>query len=89
MRSLIVILGGLVLLVLFALMGRSRGGDSVALARAVTYFIPVWLLLSAINLWIGVKSAGYSLAEEAPIFALIFAVPAVAAILVWWNFSRT
>jgi hypothetical protein len=89
MRTLIVILGGLVLLVLFALMGRSLGGDSVALARAATYFIPVWLLLSAINLWIGVKSAGYSLAEEAPIFAIIFAVPAAVAILAWWKFSRT
>jgi hypothetical protein len=89
MRTLIVIFGGLVLLVLFALMGRALGGDSVALAHAAAYFVPVWLLLSAINLWIGVKSAGYSLAEEAPIFALIFAVPAAVAIWVWWKFSHT
>jgi len=89
MRTLMVILGGLVLLILFALMGRSLGGDSVGLARAATYFIPVWLLLSAINLWIGVKSAGYSLAEEAPIFAIIFAVPAAVAIFLWWKFSST
>jgi hypothetical protein len=88
MRTLIVILGGLVLLTIFALMGRSLGGDSTAVARAATYFIPLWLVLAAINLWIGVKSAGYSLAEEAPIFAVIFAIPAIVAVFAWWKFSR-
>jgi hypothetical protein len=88
MRTLMVVLGGLVLLALFALMGRSLGGDAIALAHGAVYFIPVWLLLSAINLWIGVKSAGYSVAAEAPIFAVIFAVPAGVAIFVWWAFSH-
>lgn len=89
MRTLIVILGGLVLLLLFALMGRSLGGDPSSLGRAALYFIPIWLLLATINLVVGVKSAGYTLAEEAPIFALIFAAPAAVAILVWWSFPRT
>jgi hypothetical protein len=31
-------------------------------------YIPMWLCVSALNLWIGVKQAGYSLAEEFPIF---------------------
>ena len=88
MRTLMVVLGGLVLLVLFALIGHSLGGDAVALAHGAVCFIPVWLLLSGINLWIGVKSAGYSIAEEAPIFAIIFAVPAAAAIWLWWKFSH-
>jgi hypothetical protein len=88
LRTLIVILGGLVLLTLFALIGRSVGGDSAALARAAAYFIPLWLVLAATNLWIGVKSAGYSLSEEAPIFALIFAIPTAAAVFLWWKFSR-
>jgi hypothetical protein len=89
MRTLMVVLGGLVLLALFALMGRELGGDSASLGRAAIYFIPVWLLLSAINLWIGVRSAGYSLAEEAPICAIIFAIPAAVAVFVWWKFART
>jgi hypothetical protein len=33
----------------------------------------------------GVKSAGYTLADEAPIFLLVFAIPAAVAVLVWWR----
>jgi hypothetical protein len=89
MRTLMVILGGLVLLSLFTLLGRSLGGNAIALARAAVYFIPLWFVLAAINLWIGVRSAGYSLAEEAPIFAIIFAIPAAVALFLWWKFSRS
>jgi hypothetical protein len=84
-----VILGGLVLLSLFALLGRSLSGNAVALGRAAVYFIPLWLVLAAVNLWIGVRSAGYSLAEEAPIFAIIFAIPTAVAICLWWKFARS
>jgi len=31
--------------------------------------------------------AGYSVAEELPIFLVIFALPAAAAAFVWWKFS--
>ncbi|HEY5101675.1 MAG TPA: hypothetical protein VII70_02735 [Steroidobacteraceae bacterium] len=88
MRTLMVILGGLVLLAVFVVIGRAAGGDSMALGRAAVYFIPAWLLLAAINLWVGVKSAGYSVAEEAPIFAIIFLVPAAVAVFLWWKFAR-
>lgn len=89
MRTLLVILGGRVLLGIFALLGRSLGADSVAFGRAALYFIPVWLVLAVINLWIGVQSAGYSLAEETPIFAIIFAIPTAVALFLWWKCSRT
>jgi hypothetical protein len=36
-------------------------------------------------MWIGVSKAGYSVAEELPILALLFAVPAAAAVLVRWQ----
>ena len=36
-------------------------------------------------MWIGVTRAGYSVAEEAPIFLLVFAVPAAMALLVLWR----
>jgi hypothetical protein len=39
-------------------------------------------------MWVGVAKAGYSVAEEAPIFVVVFAVPAVAAVLVAWALSR-
>jgi hypothetical protein len=47
----------------------------------------VWSGLKAVNMWIGVARAGYSVAEEFPIFLLIFAVPAAVAGLVSWKFS--
>jgi hypothetical protein len=48
-------------------------------------FIPLWLVGAGINMWIGVTRAGYSVAEEAPIFLLVFAVPAAVALLVLWR----
>ena len=38
-------------------------------------------------MYIGVSSAGYSVAEELPIFLVIFALPAAAAVFLWWKFS--
>jgi hypothetical protein len=86
-----VIAGGLVLLGLFLLAGRLLGaGAPVAgMATAARWFIPVWLIGAVINMWIGVARAGYSVAEEAPIFAVVFAVPAVVALLVAWGLSRS
>ena len=46
---------------------------------------PAWLLVAAVNMWVGVQHAGYSVREEAPILLIVFAVPAaVAAFVVWW-----
>jgi hypothetical protein len=36
-------------------------------------------------MWVGVARAGYSVAEELPIFLLIFGVPAALAILLKWR----
>jgi len=38
-------------------------------------------------MWVGVARAGYSIAEEFPIFLLVFAIPAVVALFIWWKFS--
>jgi hypothetical protein len=67
-------------------LGRSLG-DAAALARGAAYFIPLWFVLAAINLWIGVKGAGYTFTEEAPIFVIILTIPAAVAVYVWWKFS--
>ncbi len=56
-------------------------------SKAALYFLPVWLAAAAINLWLGVAKAGYSVGDEAPIFLLIFAIPSALALLVWWNFK--
>lgn len=89
MRSAIIIGAGLVLLAIFVLIGRFVGTPAAsAMAKAALYFLPVWFIAAAVNLWMGVAKAGYTVAEEAPIFALIFGVPAVVALFVWWYCSR-
>jgi hypothetical protein len=87
MRTAIIILAGFVFLGICLFAGRffGRGPETIALGAKI--FIPLWLLAAAINLWMGVAKAGYTVMEELPIFALIFALPAVAAAYVWWKFS--
>ncbi|HXM81189.1 MAG TPA: hypothetical protein VN929_04595 [Burkholderiales bacterium] len=88
MRTLIIICGGFVLLGLCLVAGRlfGRPGTETMLLGAQA-FIPIWLVLALLNMWMGVARAGYSVAEELPIFLLIFALPAAAAAFVWWKFS--
>jgi hypothetical protein len=87
MRTVIITLGGLVLLGLSGLVGWWFGGGTQSMVTATQIFIPVWLVAALINMWIGVSRAGYSVAEEFPIFLVIFAIPAVVAAFVWWKFS--
>jgi hypothetical protein len=81
MHTVKVLAVGFVLLGILVLIGRPLGHRS----RAALYFLPVWLTVAALNLWYGVAKAGYSIAEEFPIFLLIFAVPSAVALLIWWK----
>lgn len=89
MHMLMVVMGGLVLLGVFLLFGQLWGGTAPALGTAAKVFIPVWLIVSVVNLWIGVSKAGYTVAQELPILLIVFAVPAVAATIAIWQFSRS
>jgi hypothetical protein len=51
-------------------------------------FSTIGFVVAAVKMWIGVAQAGYSFAEELPIFLLIFLVPA-AAIVIKWKFFCT
>jgi hypothetical protein len=53
---------------------------------AVVAYVAVWFLVAGANMWLGVAKAGYSVGEELPIFLLIFAVPAVVAVVLKWKF---
>ena len=83
MHTIIVLAIGFGLLGLCALAGYLLGGVS-AIATAALIFLPLWLVGAGINMYMGVEQAGYSVAEEVPMFLLVFAVPAVAALIVWW-----
>ena len=85
MHMALVIGGGVVLLGLFVLFGWLWGASAAGMAVGAKAFVPVWLLVAAVNMWVGVSHAGYSVREEFPILLGVFAVPAVlAALTVWW-----
>ena len=88
MRTFLIIVGGLATLGGSLLVVRWLGpGGRTPFAEVGKFFIPIWFCLSALNLWIGVRRAGYSTDEELPIFLLIFTVPASFAALLWWRSS--
>jgi hypothetical protein len=89
-HTLKVIAGGLALLGMLLLVGRMLGGAGSAssMAAAARWFIPLWLLGAGVNMWVGVSTAGYSVREEAPVFLVVFAVPAAVALVVAWRLSR-
>jgi hypothetical protein len=79
-----VIVVGLVLLAGCLLVGRLLGGPP-ALPTAALIFLPLWLVGAGVNMAIGVRKAGYTVAEEAPVFLLVFGVPALVALLLRWR----
>ncbi len=88
MRTILIIVAGLVLLGVCVFGGRMIGGSGAGTtATAAKIFIVIWLVAAAINMWIGVTRVGYSIAEELPIFLVIVAIPAAVAAVVWWRFG--
>jgi hypothetical protein len=84
MRTAIIIAIGFIVLAVCVLGPRLAGRPEWS-ATAAKVFIALWLIAALVNLWIGVSRAGYSVAEELPIFLLIFALPSALAAYVWWK----
>lgn len=82
MHTLIVVSGGVALLAVCVIAGRLLGGRAAA-ATAALWFLPLWLAAAAVNMYVGVARAGYSVAAEAPIFLLVFGLPAAVALGAW------
>lgn len=78
MHTVMVILAGLVLLAVFVVLARIA---SIRFARLLPVYLVVWLICTAINMWIGVSQAGYSVMQELPFLLIVFTVPALVAIL--------
>ena len=83
MHTVIIIAIGLALLGLCVFGGHQYSG-APGTANGALIFLPLWLIGAGINLYVGVKQAGYTVAEETPLFFVVFAVPAVVALVVWW-----
>ena len=84
MRTGLFLLAGFLLLgacVVLAKLFSAQYPAASGIATAV--YVALWLAIAAFNMWVGVAKAGYSAAEELPIFLLIFGVPAATAFLKW------
>ncbi len=88
MHMILVIAGGVVLLGLFTLFNYLWGGAGANLATGAKLFIPVWLVITLINMWVGVTKTGYSVKDELPILLIVFAIPALIAAFTIWRMSR-
>jgi hypothetical protein len=77
MHTVVVLVVGFGVLGLCALIGRLLGGVSGTPLRHSPSF-PCGSSGQASNMYMGVKRAGYTLADEAPIFVLVYAIPAAA-----------
>lgn len=89
MHTLMVLVGGFVLLFFCQLIARTFGGAGLQpMAKAMLAFIPLWFVIAAINMWVGINHAGYTFMQEFSIFLLVFGVPVVAALLTWWRLTR-
>jgi hypothetical protein len=87
MRTVLFLVVGFLLLSVCLLLGRLFSANyPSATYTATTAFVSAWLLISAFNLWVGVTKAGYTVADELPIFVLIFAVPVAVAVFLKWRF---
>ena len=90
MFAIALLMIGCILLVLCVAAGRHLGKPA-SKRRGALWFLPMWLLATGFNLWLGVSGGGgggaTSVAEELPMFALVFGIPAAIAGLVAWKSS--
>jgi hypothetical protein len=82
MRTALFLLTGFLLLAAFLILGKLFSANyPAAMTTATIAYIALWLALAAFNMWTGVAKAGYATSEELPVFALIFLVPAIVALV--------
>lgn len=84
MHTLKILAAGFALLALCLLGGRATG----QLVNSAKLFLVLWFIGAGINMYIGVKRAGYSVADEAPVFLVVYGVPAAVAGFLWWRSTR-
>lgn len=86
MRTGLFLIAGFLLLAASLLLGKlfSANYPSASVAAIIAY-VALWFVIAVANMWIGIAKAGYSFAEELPVFALIFVLPAAMGIIVKWK----
>jgi len=88
MRTVFVLVSGLLMFSSLFFYSRLFVQHYPGAVTIVTYsFVVLWLAATVFNMWVGISHAGYSFREELPIMLLLFALPAVVALVVRWKFS--
>ena len=73
---------------MFALFGKLWGGDIAGVATGAKAFIPVWLAIALVNMWVGVTRAGYTVTPELPILLVVFIAPAALFAFAAWRLTH-
>ena len=82
MNAWMFLAAGIALWGVFVAVSRLLGGGSArSLVRATRTFLIAWFMVCVTNMWVGVTQSGHTAREEWPEFALIFLIPAAAAIV--------
>jgi hypothetical protein len=88
MRTYLFIGAGFLLLASSCMLGKLFSETYPSAMKWTTIlFIVGWCVLAGINMLAGVTRAGYTVAEELPIFLLIFGLPTLAMVVIRWQFS--
>ena len=86
MRTGLFLLAGFLFLGASLILGKLFSANYPGAATLATVlFVALWFVIAGANMWVGVAKAGYSVAEELPILALIFGVPVAMAIILKWK----
>ena len=89
MRSTLIVVGGLFLLLFFVVVSGYAGGTSnTAMARGALWYLLLWLIVAGVNMWLGLVRDQRPMDQELTTFAIVFSIPAVVALFVWWRLSR-
>lgn len=82
MRTLLVIVGGIVLWAVIAGLTKLFHHQTGRSWTPVGIFALMWLVITSWNVWLGVTQAGYTIMQELPIFLLTYLLPIAVAVVV-------
>ncbi|MEE4376698.1 MAG: hypothetical protein V2J55_04185 [Candidatus Competibacteraceae bacterium] len=82
MRTLLFIVGGIVLWAIFTGVTKLFSSQAGSNWMPTIAFAVIWFAIAGWNMWVGVTQAGYSFLVELPIFLLIYLVPVALAAFV-------
>lgn len=82
MRTLLVIVGGIVLWAVITGLARLFHSQASSSWTPVGIFAALWLAITGWNVWVGVTQAGYTFMQELPIFLLTYLLPIAVAVVV-------